>query len=157
MQVGRMQDFRNLKVIPQVRILIRMVYQATTGFPRTEQFGLTAQMRKAAISIGSNIAEGCGRSSNSAYRVGLDRAMGEASELEFQCLVAQDLEFGKMEDIERILEQTIRVKKMLSSLIVSVRRRHPTDDDEGKIRDRTERPTSRPPKPMSRSPDVPTS
>ena len=126
-----MQDFRKLHVMPFVRRLIVLTYRTTKSFPREERFGVVAQMRKAAWSIGANIAEGCGRSSNAAFRAGLDRAKGESSELEFHCEASLDMEFGIRAEVEHLLAETIRVSKMLAKLIVVVRQRHP-DDDEGR-------------------------
>ena len=80
-------------------------------------------MRRAAFGIGSNIAEGCGRSSHAALRLSIDRAMGEASELEFQCLGCQDVEIGDPTELDRLISEVTREKRMLASWIVDLRRR----------------------------------
>lgn len=123
------QDFQRLRIIDQVRSLIKLTYRTTASFPLEEKFGMTAQMRKAAVSIGSNLAEGCGRSSIAASRVCLDRASGEGSELEFQCIASRDLALGKRAEVDELTDATIRTRKMLTSLIVAVRERYPGDDE----------------------------
>jgi four helix bundle protein len=145
-----MQDFRKLRITDYVRALIVRTYKATETFPKTEMFGLVSQMRRAAVGIGSNIAEGCGRSSNAAFRVSLDRASGEGSELEFQCVTCLDLALGEGTAIRRLLAATVQVRKMLSRLIVAVRKRHLDNDDEGRRPGKVQRPnvpTSQRPKP----------
>jgi four helix bundle protein len=148
-----MRDFQRLRLIRFVRELIVLTYRTTDQFPRSEQFGLTSQMRRAAVAIGSNIAEGCGRSSNRAYRVSLDRAMGEGSELEFQCLVAQDLGLGSPSAVDHLLKETIRVKKMLARLIVFIRGQQ-TPSDEGRTPPRAREP-ERPPSDLNPYPAHP--
>src|SRR4051812_35548873 len=109
-----MQDFLRLRVIAQARVILRLTYRTTASFPREERYGVTAQMRSAAFGIGSNIAEGCGRSSHAALRLALDRSMGECSELQFQCIGCQDVEVGNHDELERLGEEAIRGKKMLA-------------------------------------------
>src|SRR3954447_11531076 len=90
-----MQNTENLVVAQYARKLAVLAYRVTEDFPRSELFGLTSQMRRAAVSIGSNIAEGCGRSTRKQFIHSLDQAAGEASELEYQCHVAEDVDYGK--------------------------------------------------------------
>lgn len=146
-----MQDFRKLQVIDYVRALIVLTYRVTETFPKSELYGMVSQMRRAAVGIGSNIAEGCGRSSNAAFRVALDRASGEGSELEFQCVVCLDVGLGGVADVQRLLKATVRVRKMLTRLIIAVRKRHLDDDDEGRRPARSQRPNA----PTSQRPRAP--
>ena len=88
-----MQDFKNLAVWQAARRLTKSVYQLTTSFPHSEEFGLKAQMRRASISICSNIAEGCGRRGDREFRRFLDVSMGSACELECELIIALDLAF----------------------------------------------------------------
>ena len=88
-----MQSANNLHVMEHARELALQVYRATSQFPSAERFGLTAQMRRSAISIGSNIAEGCGRQGDRELVRFLQMALGSASELEFQAKIAEDLGF----------------------------------------------------------------
>ena len=120
-----MQNTKNLVVATYARKLAVLTYRTTEHFPRSELYGLTSQMRRAAVAIGSNIAEGCGRSTDQAFRNCLDQAMGEASELEFQCLVAGDLAYGNLKQVVLLGDETERIKRMLSRLIVAVRNRGP--------------------------------
>jgi four helix bundle protein len=77
-----MQDFRNLTVWQAARRVTQTVDELTSDFPQNEEFGIKAQMRRASVSICSNIAEGCGRSGNREFRHFLKVAMGSACELE---------------------------------------------------------------------------
>lgn len=83
-----MQDFRNLKVWGKAHTVTLHVYRRTSTFPKHEMFGLTSQMRRAAASIGANIAEGCGREGNAELCRFMQIGMGSASELEYHLLLA---------------------------------------------------------------------
>src|SRR4051812_13833823 len=89
-----MQNYNRLKVSQRVRELIKATYMFTRTLPPDERFGLTAQMRRAALSIGLNIAEGCSRRTTRELLRFLEIAAGSASELEFATVVCADLEFG---------------------------------------------------------------
>jgi len=86
-------------------------------FPREEQYSLTAQMRRASVSIPGNIAEGCGRKSNADFARFLQIAAGSASELEYQLLLSRDLKFLPESKHQMFDAQVIEIKKMLSALI----------------------------------------
>jgi four helix bundle protein len=88
-----MRNFRNLKVWKKAHELVLHVYKLTEEFPREELFGLVSQTRRSAVSVPSNIAEGCGRNSNVELARFLEIARGSASELEYQLLLARDLKF----------------------------------------------------------------
>jgi four helix bundle protein len=88
-----MRNFRKLTVWQKSHVLALSVYKFTSGFPKEELYGLTSQMRKSASSIPSNIAEGCGRVTQSQFAQFLNIAMGSASELEYQMLLAKELHF----------------------------------------------------------------
>lgn len=112
-----MQNPRNLRVAVAAEDLAEAVYTFTRAFPSAERFGLTAQMRRAAVSIGSNIFEGCGRQSNKSLVAFLYIAQGSASELEFQLGLARRLGMGAEiagADVESKLDH---VRRMLSRLI----------------------------------------
>jgi len=100
-------------------------YRVTAAFPSGQRFGLTAQMQRAAVSVGSNIVEGCGRPSNAALLSFLHIALGSATELEFQIGLATRLEFGNPADLAALRAQSDRVKGMLVRLIVALRPRPP--------------------------------
>src|SRR5215472_6661494 len=86
-----MKDFRRLKVWERSHRLTLQVYVHTRSFPKDELYGLTAQIRRAAASIGANIAEGCGRRGDAELGRFLQIAMGSACELEYHLLLARDL------------------------------------------------------------------
>ena len=86
-----MQNFRDLKVWQKSHSMVLGVYRATSSFPREELYGLSSQMRRAAVSIPANIAEGCGRRSGPDFARHLQIAAGSASELEYFCMLARDL------------------------------------------------------------------
>jgi four helix bundle protein len=119
-----MQKTENLKVARHARKLAVLVYRVTEAFPRDERFGLTAQMRRAAVSIGSNIAEGCGRSGDRELVRFVRIASGSASELEFQTLLAMDLGFASVSALERLLDAVDQEKRMLARLVVGIRERN---------------------------------
>ncbi|MCG8584783.1 MAG: four helix bundle protein [Pirellulales bacterium] len=116
-----MQDFHDLKVWHKARALAREVYEATRGFPKDELFGLTSQMRRSVISVGANIAEGCGREGDTELKRFLQIAMGSASELEHHIILSGDLGFLTEPDHQRLMNSTIELKRMLASLIRALR------------------------------------
>ena len=97
------------------------VYKLTEGFPDSERFGLTNQMRRAAVSIASNIAEGFGRSTRGEYLLFLGHARGSCSEVETQIVIAKELRFGAKEQIEKAEEFCGEVGRMLGGVIKSLR------------------------------------
>ena len=116
-----MQSAKNLHVYAKALELAKAVYLITGSFPGEERFGLTSQMRRAAVSIGSNIAEGCGRRGDKELMGYLHIALGSASELEFQLELATALEYLRAEDTARLEGAIEAVKRMLSRLILSLR------------------------------------
>src|SRR6478736_3087208 len=111
-----MRDPARLAVMPESEELALMVYGATREFPKEERFGLTAQLRRAAVSVGSNIVEGCNRQGNRAFVAFLYQALGSAGELEFQLRLALRLNFGREQDVNATLERANKVKRMLIKL-----------------------------------------
>ena len=105
-----MQSFRNLKVWEKAHILTLDVYKASRGFPRDELYGLTSQMRRSSASIGTNIAEGCCRKGDTEPGRFLQIAIGSASELEYQLLLARDLEMIETLDFQRLSSEVTEVK-----------------------------------------------
>ena len=118
-----MQDPANLRVTGQARQLALAVYRATERFSAAERFGLAGQMRRAAISIGSNITEGCGRFGNRELVQFLQIALGSTSELEFQAQIAADLGILSPDEAVSLPTQIGAVKGMLIRLIKSHRSR----------------------------------
>lgn len=116
-----MRDFKTLIVWQKSHQLTLAMYVATKLFPQDERFGLISQMRRSCASIPTNIAEGCGRSSDADLARFLDIAMGSASELEYQLLLSHGLEF--LDDVTYLKLNTnlIEIKKMLNSFIKKLR------------------------------------
>ena len=112
-----MKDFRQLKVWEKAHLLALAVYPITARFPREETYGLTAQIRRAACSIPSNIAEGCGRDGDAELARFCVIARGSATELEYQLLLARDLKLLQPDDYEQLSQQTIEIKRMLTVLV----------------------------------------
>lgn len=116
-----MKDFRELKVWEKAHFLTLKVYKATTAFPKDELYGLTSQVRRSSASIPANIAEGCGRGGDVEFARFLQIAMGSASELEYQLLLAHDLKFLKTPDYEQLASEVTEVKRMLTSFMQKLR------------------------------------
>ncbi len=116
-----MQDFRNLKVWEKAHALTLDVYKASKSFPREEMYGLTSQMRRASVSIGSNIAEGSCRKGDADFARFLQMAAGSASEVEYHLLLARDLDLLKKADCQRLSDEVVEVKRMLASLLQTLR------------------------------------
>ena len=112
-----MKDFRKLKVWEKSHGLAIAVYRATAGFPRGEVFGLTAQMRRACVSIPSNLAEGCGRRSDAELARFATFSLGSASELEYQLLLARGLGYLEEQEAVALAGAVVEVKRMTSGLI----------------------------------------
>ena len=115
-----MSDFRKLSVWQKAHRLTLDVYKCTSAFPQSELYGLTSQMRRCCVSIGSNIAEGCGRSGDAEKARFLRIARGSSSELEYQVLVAGDLGYLKREISQELMQRVQEVGRMLSSLTEKV-------------------------------------
>lgn len=114
-------DFRKLDVWRRSQALAVSVYRATDQFPRVERFRLTVQMRRAALSVSSNLAEGCGRRSDPELRRYIRISLGSLSELECQVRIACELElFGKLE-ISPLLHEIQAIRGMLEQLHKSLR------------------------------------
>jgi len=112
-----MQDFKNLAVWQSARRLTKSVYELTIAYPHSEEFGLKAQMRRAAVSICTNIAEGCGRRGDAEFRHFLDIAMGSGCELECELILSWDLALITEPVMNDLMAALIEIKRMLVGLI----------------------------------------
>lgn len=112
-----MKDFRNLKVWERSHSLVLKIYELSRRFPKEELFGLTSQIRRSAASIPANVADGRGRVSDADLRRFLGIAMGSASELEYQSLLARDLGYIEAASHQEVAMNIAEVKRMLASLI----------------------------------------
>ena len=116
-----MKDFRELKVWQKAHELSLALYRATATFPKEELYGLTSQIRRACSSIPANIAECCGRGSDADFARFLQVAMGSASETEYELLLSRDLGYLPPAEYAALQECTQEVKRMLSSLLKTLR------------------------------------
>jgi four helix bundle protein len=117
------KDFKELKVWHKAYGLSLSVYEASRDFPREEMYGLTSQLRRSAVSIGANIAEGCGRRSDGELVRFLQIARGSASEVEHHLLLARDLKFLNG-NAHRTLEKELQeVQRMLTALVHTIQRK----------------------------------
>jgi four helix bundle protein len=117
-----MQNPEKRQVAARARALARITYTATAAFPTEERYGLTAQMRRAAISVGSNIYEGCGRNGRKELTHFLQIALGSIGELEFQMLVAADLGLLSSPNSVELADEANHTKRMLLRLIGAVKK-----------------------------------
>ena len=109
-----MRDHTKLRAFEMADLLALDVYKSTADFPRAEQFGLTSQMRRAAVSIPSNIVEGCARDSTADYLRFLDIAFGSLRELEYQASLAHRL--GYLSEVQRLAAVMTETSKVLAAL-----------------------------------------
>jgi|SRR5690349_14659075 four helix bundle protein len=123
-------SFRDLDVWNEAMILVEDVYTMTRSFPREELFGLTSQLRRAAISVPSNIGEGCRRRRRKATLNHLDIALGSQGEVEVQIELAMRLGLCRRSEGKPILERAERVGRMLNGLITSLQPVGSDDVDE---------------------------
>lgn len=106
--------------------LVEEIYALSTRFPLDERFGLTAQIRRAAVSVPSNIGEGARRKRRKANLHHLDIALGSQGEVEVQLEIAKRLKFCGVADYKRVQPRVERVGRMFNGLITSLQ---PTEDD----------------------------
>ena len=116
-----MKDFKKLKVWQKAHRLTLDVYQASATFPREELYGLTSQIRRSCLSIPSNIAEGCGRGTDTDFARFLQISMGSSSEVEYLLILSRDLQILTSGYYETLNDDVIQVKRMLTSLIKTLR------------------------------------
>lgn len=115
------QDFRKLKVWEKSHAFVLDVYKSTEVFPKSELYGLTSQLRRSAMSVPMNIAEGCGRGSDADFGRFLQMSLGSASEADYQLLLSSDLRYLHPTAYERLGQSIQEVKRMLSSLLQKVK------------------------------------
>ena len=114
-------SYRDLLVWQKAMDLVVGCYRLTEGFPRSETYGLSSQLRRAAVSVPANIAEGQGREAIKEYLHHLSIANGSLMELETHLLIAGRLTYAKESDLTPLLSQASEVGKMLNGLIKSLK------------------------------------
>ena len=118
-----MKSYKELIVWKKAHEMTIDVYGVTRAFPKEELYGLTSQLRRSAVSIGANVAEGSGRRSNNEICRFLQIARGSASETEYHIVLARDLKFLREEDFRRLSHHADEVQRMLTALIQSFHRK----------------------------------
>ncbi|MCQ2374847.1 MAG: four helix bundle protein [Salinivirgaceae bacterium] len=111
-----MRDFRKYDVWKLAMVLTKDIYNICATFPQKEQFSLANQMCRAAISIPSNIAEGCSRSSNIEFARFIEIAMGSAFELETQCEIAETINYITTNQKDSLIEKLNIIQRQLNAL-----------------------------------------
>ena len=115
-----MSDYKNLDVWKKSMAVVAEVYRLSAPFPDSEKFGFTNQMRRASVSIPSNIAEGSARYHVKDFTHFLRIADGSAAELETQLIISEKLGFSS--DIELVVTEIVIIRRMLAALIKSLRK-----------------------------------
>jgi four helix bundle protein len=116
-----MRDHKKLRAFALADEVALLIYQLTGTFPDQERYGLTSQMRRAAVSIPSNIVEGCARESQSEYIRFLEIALGSLRELHYQFDLSQRLGYCHGQDISNCEARLVETGKVLSALLRSLR------------------------------------
>lgn len=118
-----MDGYQNLQIWHKARILVKVIYQTTATFPASEQFGLTNQIRRSAVSIPSNIAEGWSRNSTKDFINFLYIARGSLAELETQMTIGCDLGYITSQNWQNFQVQIAEVGKMLNGTITQLKQK----------------------------------
>ena len=113
-------SFRDLRVWQEAMKLTVEIYRASGSFPKQEQFGLTQQIRRASVSVPSNIAEGKGRRTDKDFAHFLYHARGSLLEVQTQVLLAEELEYLSAQEAKKLLERASKVGSSLTGLINSI-------------------------------------
>jgi four helix bundle protein len=117
------RSYRELLVWQKAKALAVHIYQATEQFPKHETYGLTSQVRRAAVSVASNIAEGQGRLTVGEFQHFLGQARGSLLEVDTQIAIALDLNYLKQEKYEELDQQIYQVLGLLNRLMDSLRKK----------------------------------
>lgn len=115
-----MHNFKELKVWQNARKFVKEIYLDTRNFPAEEKYGLISQMRRSAVSIPSNIAEGSGRNTNKDFKYFLNVSLGSAYELQTLLFLSQDLELLKQERTNELNSSLEEIQKMIYGLIKTI-------------------------------------
>ena len=116
-----MHRFKELDVWKTSVELVKTIYEMTAKYPRTELFGLISQIRRSAVSIPSNIAEGAGKNTKNDFNRYISIALGSCNELETQLYISKELNYITWEDYKEVERKTNRIQNMLFGLQKSLR------------------------------------
>ncbi|OGN19018.1 MAG: hypothetical protein A3F48_04155 [Candidatus Yanofskybacteria bacterium RIFCSPHIGHO2_12_FULL_41_9] len=120
----KIKSFTNLNAWKTGHSLVVDIYELTKKFPKEELFGLTNQIRRAAVSITSNIAEGFSRQSLKEKAQFYSMSLGSLTEVQNQLLISRDVQYLNKESFDKIAERTVIISKLLNGLIKSIRAVH---------------------------------
>ena len=112
-----MWNFRKVGAWNRALDLTKVIYDFTRVFPSDEKYGLSSQLRRAAVSISSNIAEGCGRRTSKDFISFMYNAIGSLKEVESELLVAEKLGYVEMKDVENLVNELEEIGRMISGMI----------------------------------------
>ena len=115
-----MRNYRDLEVWDKSHELTLELYRKSRSFPKEEFYGLTSQLRRAAVSVGANLAEGCGRQTTAELARFVRISMGSASELDYHLLLCHDFGFLQPDDYRKLCQELTRIRKMLASLLATL-------------------------------------
>jgi len=118
-----MNDYERLNVWRDAHVLVMEAYSVSASFPATERYGLTSQLRRAAVSIPANIAEGAGRRTGADFRRFLDIASGSCNEVEYYARLAADLKLIAPDERDSIRRQVREIRRQLVGLSATLGRR----------------------------------
>jgi len=116
-------SYKDLIVWQRAKALAAQIYRATEHFPKSEIYGLRAQLRRAAVSVASNIAEGQGRLTKGEFQHFLGQSRGSLLELETQLAIAIDLGYIRQSEVDRLGPLTAEILRLLNGLLESIRAR----------------------------------
>lgn len=115
-----MRNFKDLKVWEKAHHLCLSIYTVTNNFPAEEKFGIISQLRRASVSVPTNISEGCGYDTQKEFARFLRIASGSISEVEYLVLLSKDLDYITQEEHDILTKESISIRKMLYRLVQSL-------------------------------------
>ncbi|MCF8233147.1 MAG: four helix bundle protein [Bacteroidales bacterium] len=116
-----MRNFRHYEIWKQSMTLVKDIYRHSLQLPDTEKFGLRSQITRSAVSIPSNIAEGCSRRTDADFSRFLEIALGSAFELETQIILMKDLNFFDVEEYNKTITELHSLQKQINTLIQKIK------------------------------------
>ena len=119
--MSRIKSFTDLSAWKEAHGLVLMIYESTKRFPNEEKFGLVNQLRRAVVSISSNIAEGFSRNTNKEKVQFYYTALGSLTEVQNQLIISKDITFLDKRQFEKLMQQVITVSKLLNGMIKSAK------------------------------------
>lgn len=116
-----MRDFRKLEVWKESVLFVKAIYELTNSFPSTEKFGLSSQIQRAAVSVPSNLAEGCSRNSSVEFVRFIEISIGSAFEIETQLEIALELNYINFDNYQKTLSNLHTIQRKLNALRTSIK------------------------------------